>query len=173
MTIFLCGMMGSGKSTVGRRLSAATGLPFVDLDDEVAKAAGREIPDIFAIDGEAAFRDMEIDALRRAVAAGDSVIALGGGTLCREEARSLIARTGRMAYLRMGPEALGRRLSADVSRPLLPRDGKGAVSVEGIARLIGQREPWYVMAEAVVDVDGRSPDDIAGEIRCRLLGDVK
>ena len=125
MTIFLCGMMGSGKSTVGRCLAEADGLPFIDLDEEVEIAAGREINDIFSTDGEAAFRDMEIEALRRAVAAGDAVIALGGGTPCREEAQGIIARAGRLVYLRIGAVTLGRRLSVDTSRPLLPREGRG------------------------------------------------
>ncbi len=168
MTIFLCGMMGSGKSTVGRRLAALTGRPFVDLDEEVAREAGMEIPDIFAREGEAAFRARELAALERATGEGEAVIALGGGAPCREEVMSLIARTGTMAYLRVSAGTAAARLAADSRRPLLPRGADGKVSAVGIDRLIAEREAWYLRAGLVIDADGRTPDDIAGEILGRL-----
>src|SRR6187551_1984531 len=98
--IYVVGFMGSGKSTIGRRLAETLGRPFVDLDDDIEAAAGRRIADIFSNDGEAAFRDAEHAALAARVRTGDDIVlALGGGAFTFARNRELLAGTGKSVWL--------------------------------------------------------------------------
>jgi shikimate kinase len=155
--IFLCGPMGCGKSTVARLLAQRLGRAFVDTDELVVTRAGMSVGDIFERFGEPAFRATETAALRDAAARTDVVVALGGGTLLAEENRALIARSGTSVYLRAQITTLEERLRhSNVRRPLLAK--------KSIAAIFDERRSLYEAAERVVDVDARTPDEIAAAI---------
>ena len=119
MTIFLCGFMGCGKSTVGVRLAKRLGCPFVDMDAYIEEQAGRSIPEIFAQDGEAHFRDLETQAVRE-LAARDGVIACGGGAMLREENAKIAAGHGQVLFLDV-PFATCYLRIANTDRPIVRR----------------------------------------------------
>lgn len=133
--IYLYGPPASGKSTLGRKLAAATGLKLVDLDAEIVKRAGRPIPEIFAAEGEKAFRALEKGELERISRSGGQVVALGGGALLDPEARRIAETTGRVVVLSCPVETLIARLSGD-SRPL-------ALDPEALRRLVASRREHY------------------------------
>ena len=143
MMIALTGFMGSGKTTVGKVLADFLGCPFMDLDDLVVKKAGKSIPDIFAQDGEPAFRQLEAQVLRKTVekyAESTAVLALGGGAVLAPSSETLLTR--------LEGETAGRPL-ADAS----------------LADRLAAREPIYEeTAHVIIDTDGLSPDEVADEI---------
>ena len=149
--IVLVGMPGSGKTTVGRELARLSGKPFVDLDGEIVKKAGKPIPEIFSGQGEAAFRALEHEALEEACARSGQVIATGGGAVLRPENREAMRRTGRVYRLRRRLE----ELSID-GRPL-SQTGK----LEDMARV---REPLYEAAADLSLENENSPAETAGQI---------
>ena len=120
--LYLYGAPGSGKSTFGRELAARKGMPFVDLDGEIERRDGRRIADIFAQDGEAAFREMEKAELRRVSALPGQVVALGGGALLDVESRSVAEATGRVIFIECPEQELVRRVARSQARPLLAGD---------------------------------------------------
>lgn len=120
--LYLYGAPGSGKSTFGRELAARKGMPFVDLDDEIERRDGRRIADIFAQDGEAAFREMERSELRRVSALPGQVVALGGGALLDSGSRRLAEETGRVVFIECPEDELIRRVARSQARPLLAGD---------------------------------------------------
>ena len=147
MTIFLTGAPASGKTTLGRRLAAALGVSFADLDEEVARMAGRTIPEIFASEGEAAFRDLEARALSRVVGAG--VVALGGGTLLREANRARCERAGTVLCLDTPPDGeRARRLgAAPGTRPLGDRARERAAHYASFPNRIAG---WFDLGSSLV-----------------------
>jgi shikimate kinase len=155
--------MGSGKSTVGRRLADRLGRRFVDLDDELVATAGRSIPELFTDEGEAAFRDREHDALVTVLDGGSSlVVATGGGAVLRADNRDLMRATGRVIWLRARPDTLAARVGRGDGRPVL---GDGGEDPEQVADRLGalavERAPAYgAAAHQVVDVDDLDPDQI-------------
>lgn len=158
--ITLVGMMGSGKTTVGRELAALAERPFLDLDREVEARQHRTIAQIFAEDGEETFRRMEFDAILRAVCEPPSVISTGGGAVQNEANRKLLWPSSFVVYLQASAACLWERVQRGRHRPLLQRgDGR-----ETLARLLEEREPNYLMAHYVVNVEHASIDDIAGNI---------
>ena len=176
MMIALTGFMGSGKTTVGKVLADFLGCPFMDLDDLVVKKAGKSIPDIFAQDGEPAFRQLEAQVLRKTVekyAESTAVLALGGGAVLAPSSAALLHEKTVCIYLRASLETLLARLEGETAgRPLLQEipdqvgddvmPGPDRVSVS--ARLAA-REPIYEKtAHVVIDTDGLSPDEVADEI---------
>ncbi|GAC1414515.1 MAG: hypothetical protein NVSMB5_02600 [Candidatus Velthaea sp.] len=159
--MFLCGPPACGKSTVGRALARELAVPFIDTDAVVVARAGMPIDEIFARFGEPAFRAFESSALADAAEGKRAVIALGGGTLVAEENRAVVARAGRLVYLHAGLATLERRIERqNVKRPLLV----GAA----VSTLLEARRALYEAAEFTVEVDGRSPVDIAKEIARRV-----
>src|SRR5689334_19583179 len=108
--VAIVGLMGAGKSTVGRRLARRLGLRFADTDEFVAAAAGRSIPEIFVAEGEPGFRAREFEAARRALSGAPSVVSLGGGALTYGPTRALVARRAVRVYLEMRPKAILVRL---------------------------------------------------------------
>ena len=158
--------MGSGKTTVGKVLADYLGCPFYDLDELIVKKAGKGIPEIFATDGEAGFRALEAEVLRKTVAKyaeATAVLALGGGTLGNDASVRLVAGKTTCVYLRAGVDSLTARLAAEAAgRPLLA----GAPDLrERIAALLSEREATYAAtAHVTVDTDGLSPEEIADEI---------
>ena len=123
--LYLYGPPASGKTTWARRVSLATGMPLVDVDAEIVKAEGRPIADIFASDGEAAFRRIERDMLARVASSGGQVVALGGGALLDASSRRLAESSGRVVLLTCPEEELLRRAAASSERPLLAGDRVG------------------------------------------------
>ncbi len=159
--IFLIGLSGSGKSTVGRLVAERLGWDFADTDDMVESAAGRSIPDLFRDEGEEAFRVRECLALNQVRALGNVVVSTGGGAPTTPEGRAAIG-TGFVAWLSVTPAEAARRLaanSASPGRPLLAGDSEARLS-----ELLSARRSIYERADTVIEVDGRSPSEVAGEL---------
>ena len=168
--VFLTGFMGAGKTTVGRLVAARLGIPFVDLDDVVSEATGSPVREIFAGRGEAEFRRLESEALGRVIDR-DAVIATGGGTPCQADNLARMRARGLVVALAVSLDAACRRIGDPSTRPLLARPR------EEIERLYRDRLPIYRQAHAVVATDGKSPDQVAGEVadlaaRAGALGDL-
>jgi shikimate kinase len=162
--LILTGFMGTGKTEVGRRLARATSRAFVDTDNLVEVAAGRSIADIFAGEGEARFRELEREAVRRAVAVPDAVIATGGGALLDAESRRVLLAAGPVICLTATPEEILRRVGVGDERPLLAGETPTA-RLATIRTLLEAREASYRLATHRVDTTGRSFDEVVGEIR--------
>jgi shikimate kinase len=144
--IVLVGMMGAGKSTVGRRLAARLNLPFVDADTEIEAAAGMTIPEIFEVHGEPHFRDGEARVIARLLDAGPAVLATGGGSFMREETRRRIGEKAVSIWLKADPDVILRRVRRRADRPLLQTADPAAT----VGRLIGEREPTYQHADLTI-----------------------
>jgi shikimate kinase len=145
-SVVLVGMMGAGKSTVGRRLSARLRLPFLDADIEIEAAAAMSIPDIFETHGEPHFRDGEARVIARLLDSGPAVIATGGGAFMREETRRRIRGQAVSIWLKADAEIIMRRVKRRVDRPLL----QTADPATTIGRLIEEREPVYQHADLTI-----------------------
>jgi shikimate kinase len=146
-SIVLIGMMGAGKSTIGRRIAARLRLPFVDADIEIETAhAGMTIPEIFATHGEPYFRDGEVRVIARLLDNGPAVIATGGGSFMREETRNRIRDKAVSIWLKADADVIMKRVRRRSDRPLLQNaDPEGTVS-----RLLGEREPVYATADLTI-----------------------
>jgi len=144
--LVLVGMMGAGKSTVGRRLSARLRLPFADADTEIEAAAGMSIPEIFEIHGEPYFRDGEVRVIARLLEGGPAVLATGGGALMREETRRRIKEKGISVWLKADADVILRRVRRRADRPLLQTADPAAT----IDRFIAEREPVYQHADLTI-----------------------
>jgi shikimate kinase len=143
----LVGLMGAGKSTVGRRLAGRLGLPFKDADHEIEAAAGMTIPDIFARHGEEAFRDGERRVIARLLQAGPMVLATGGGAFMNEETRARVAEAGVSIWLKAELDVLMRRVRKRSNRPLLQKEDP-----EGVMRdLMRVRHPVYALSDVTVE----------------------
>ena len=160
MTISLTGFMGCGKSSTGRALAERLGARFVDLDAEIVARDGRPIPEIFRAGGEAAFRAVELETLRAVLdaadaASGDTVLALGGGTLTVPAAREILFSRTECVFLRTQLGTIRARLgAADASRPLFA----------DADALFARRAPIYAQAPFAVDTDGLTPAEVASAI---------
>ena len=161
--LILIGFMGAGKTSVGEHFAARYQMPLIDTDKEIEAAAGMAISDIFATQGEEAFRRLETGVLEKLLEQGGrSVISVGGGLPLRAENRALLKQLGTVVYLDVLPETVMERIGADVSdRPMLH-----ASDVMGrIVSLLESRKPHYLEAShIIVDVNGRDVDDIVEEI---------
>jgi shikimate kinase/3-dehydroquinate synthase len=160
--IFLYGPPGSGKSTIGKRLAEHLRLAFVDLDEQIGRLAGMDISRIMAERGEAGFRDLESEELQRITANADAIIALGGGTLLREENRRLAERKGQIVCLRTEAQTLFLRLQESGERPLLMGDLR-----EKLDLLLADRREHYDLFPLQVNTD-RSPEQVARQIQIAL-----
>ncbi len=159
--ILLVGMMGAGKTTVGRLLADRLGCPYLDSDEEVQAATGRTVPELFAEHGEASFRAAESAALAEAVAVdGPVVVAVAGGAVLDPANRDLLARSGTVVWLRADPATLAGRVGDGDGRPLLDGDAAGA-----LRRLDQVRRPLYQdLAQVTVDVDGLTAAQVADRV---------
>ncbi|WP_421739122.1 shikimate kinase [Caulobacter sp.] len=155
-TIVLVGLMGVGKSSVGRRLAQALDLPFRDADNEVESAAGRSIPEIFAELGEEAFRDGERRVIARLLEEPPHVLATGGGAFVNEETRALINQHAISVWLKADIELLARRVGRKDNRPLL----KNKDPFEVLTHLAEVRYPAYAQAQVHVET-GDTPHAVA------------
>ncbi len=167
--IVLVGLMGVGKSTIGRRLAARLGLPFVDADSEIEQAAGRSISEIFDDYGEAAFRDGERRVLARLLDGRPRVIATGGGAFMDESSRALILREAVSIWLNADIDTLVARTSRRDTRPLL-KQGDPRIILE---RLMKERTDIYAMADIHIESDDGPHDRVVDAILKALENDVR
>lgn len=159
-SIVMVGLMGCGKSAVGRRLAARLGLPFVDADEEIEKAAGQSIEDMFAEHGEPYFREGERKVLARLMRSGPQVLATGGGAFMNAETRTSIAERGISVWLKAELPLLVRRVSKRNNRPLL----KGSDPLTVMQNLMDVRYPVYAQADITVESRDVPHDVIVAEI---------
>jgi shikimate kinase len=159
-SLVLVGMMGAGKSSIGRRLSARLGLGFVDADSEIEKAAGMSIPDIFASHGEAEFRAGEARVIARLLDSPPQVLATGGGAYMNVDTRSAIAAKAIAIWLKAEFDVLMRRIKRRQDRPLLQTEDPGAT----LRALIDTRYPVYALADLTVQSREVPHDKIVDEI---------
>jgi shikimate kinase len=165
--VFLVGMMGVGKSTVGRLLAERLGWPYLDSDEQVQRHTGRTVPEIFAADGEPAFRAEEKRALAEA-ASGDTpvVVSVAGGAVLDPDNRTLLRDRGKVVWLRANLDTMAERVGEGEGRPLLSGAGGPAVA---LAQLYPQRRPVYEdLADLVVDVDQITPGEVVDKIVAAL-----
>jgi shikimate kinase len=166
-SIVLVGMMGVGKSSIGRRLAARLGVPFVDADTEIEKAAGMSIPDIFARHGEADFRHGEARVIARLLESGPQVLASGGGAVVNADTRAAIKAKGISIWLKADIDVLLRRIAKRKhDRPMLHTDDPA----ETLRQLLIAREPVYALADLTVQSREAPHDAIVAEIMGALSG---
>lgn len=168
--VYLVGMMGAGKTTIGRALARRLKKTFVDSDHEIEARTGVRIPVIFEIEGEEGFRRREAQVLQQLTAESAIVLATGGGAVLNPENRRCLARSGVVVYLDVAPDVIWERLRQDSSRPLLKVEDPRA----RIAELYVQRDPLYRDVADLVVAGGREPPnmllkELEREIRKRCV----
>jgi shikimate kinase len=151
-TIVLVGMMGAGKTSVGKRLAEALGLPFFDADEEIERAAGRTVAEIFEQRGEAEFRDGERRVIARLLDQPPHVLATGGGAFCHPETREIVSRKAVSVWLKASPEVLAKRVARKNNRPLL----RGKDPRQALDELLEKREAAYGQADLIIN-SGEGP----------------
>jgi len=159
-SLVLVGMMGAGKSAIGRRLGARIGLPFVDADTEIETRAGMTIADYFDKYGEAAFRAGEVRVIGRLLDQGPQVLATGGGAFMNPETRAAIRAKAVSIWLKADFDVLYRRIKRRTDRPLL----KGRDPAEVLKRLLAERDPIYAQADETILSRDVAHDVIVDEI---------
>jgi shikimate kinase len=169
-SVVLVGMMGVGKSSIGRRLAARLAIPFVDADTEIEKAAGMSIPDIFTRHGEPDFRSGEARVIARLLDAGPQVLATGGGAFMNEATRTAIEAKGVSIWLSAEFDVLMRRIAKRKNdRPMLQTDDPA----ETLRQLLKAREPVYALADLTVQSRETPHESIVGEIVAALAAHLK
>ncbi len=159
--ILLIGFMGTGKSTVSKKLAFLTKYREVDLDEYIERREGKTIKEIFAESGEEGFRRLETMYLEKVVSGNDAIISCGGGTVLKEENVEIMRKNGTVVLLSATPETIYERVKDTTNRPLL----NGNMNVEYIAGLLKKREEYYLRAaEVIVETDGKDASDIGREI---------
>ncbi len=160
--LVLAGFMGTGKSTVGRILAERLNMPFADTDTHIEAEAGMPVSEIFRVNGEPAFRDMEHEVCRELSNGRDHVIATGGGALLNHDSRAALERTGVLILLTCDQQILFQRLRESASRgerPLLRHDLEATIS-----SILQQREPVYAAIALKVDTTNLTPDEAADAV---------
>lgn len=155
--IVLAGFMGTGKTTIGQTVAARLEMPFIDLDDAIEAAAGQSIAEIFAAEGEAAFRRLEAQITQQVAAQSGQVIATGGGTLLNTDTRAAFARSGLLVCLTADPATIMERVAGDEARPL-------AQDQEALIKLMGDRAALYASLPYHVDTSDRTPEQAVEEV---------
>lgn len=153
-SLVLTGFMGTGKTTIGRRISALTGRPFVDTDDEIVRRAGKSIPTIFRDDGEAAFRALEQRVCKALAHVPGLVVATGGGMLVNAENRALMMNAALVVCLDAPPEVIETRLRSNSDRPL----------AANWRELLIARQPAYAEIPIHIDTGSKTVDEVAEEL---------
>lgn len=151
MRIFLIGFMGSGKSTMGKKLATKLGYDFVDLDHEIEKQIGTSIGDYFASHGEAAFRKLESESLKNFPYPQNAVVATGGGAPCFFDNMDWMNANGTSMYIEMPPAALAKRLEGGKEKRPLLRDLNEAQMVAFIESKLSERESFYKRATILIN----------------------
>jgi shikimate kinase len=165
-SVVLVGMMGAGKTSIGRRVALRLGIPFVDADAEIEKAAGMTIPDIFAIRGEGDFRAGEARVIARLLEGGPQVLATGGGAFINPDTRAAIAAKGVSIWLKAEFDVLMRRIKRRQDRPLLKTDDPAAT----LRALMDVRYPVYALTDVTVQSREVPHEKIVDEIVSGLAG---
>jgi shikimate kinase len=160
----LIGMMGAGKTTVGRKLARRLNCEFVDLDHEIEARTGVSIPTIFEIEGEAGFRQREARVLAELTKSGGRVVATGGGVVLDPRNRAAMQRAGLVVYLHAPPELLYARTRHDRNRPLL----QVADPLRRITELVERRDPLYREVADVVIEAGGDPAGVLAQIETEM-----
>lgn len=161
--ILLCGLSGSGKSTVGRLLADHLDIAFVDLDRLIVEREGIGVPELFSARGEAGFRTAEAGALRAALAGPRAVVALGGGALVSPGNRRRVMAGGQLIWLQVSPTSAADRCARSEVRPLISGD-----PVARLAELLSQRSAAYSEADVIVNTDELPPDAVCAKIAEQL-----
>jgi shikimate kinase len=165
-SVVLVGMMGAGKSSIGRRVALRLSIPFVDADAEIEKAAGMTIPDIFATRGEAEFRAGEARVIARLLESAPQILATGGGAFMNPDTRAAIAAKGISIWLKAEFDVLMKRIKRRHDRPLLKTEDPGAT----LRKLMDERYPVYALADVTVQSREVLHDRIVDEIVSALAG---
>lgn len=164
-TLILVGLMGAGKSTVGRQLAQRLGLAFYDSDKVIEERTGASIPTIFSLEGENGFRDREEQIIAELCTLENVLIATGGGSVLRETNRKQLRNTGYVVYLRANADHLYQRIKHDKSRPLMQTDNP----LQTLRDLLKAREPYYLeVADIVVQTGKQKVNVIVREIERKL-----
>ena len=170
--IFLTGFMGSGKSTIGKRLAQRLRIKFIDTDDKIELSHNAEIREIFKLEGESRFRKYEKSILDEIISKENSaVISLGGGTLLSSENRRNVLESGLLIYIKSSPSKIWNRIKHSTRRPLLRKDGEEwtrQMYLDRIAELMQEREKGYNQAPLVLDRNGKEVDEIVEELLHRI-----
>ena len=162
MNLILCGMMGAGKTTIGIKIAEYTGRRWYDTDGVIVDRHGK-IADIFEYYGETHFRKLETEIVKELSQKDNLVISTGGGLVLKNENNALLKENGKIVFLRASIETLAERLHVDGTRPLLQTSTESIR--DRLIKLMKERMPVYEsVADFVVDVDGKTPDEIAKEI---------
>lgn len=162
MNVVLCGMMGAGKSTIGIKIAELTGRRWYDTDGVISDRHGK-ISDIFEYYGEPHFRKLETDVVKELAEQDNLVISTGGGLVLKNENNVTLQKNGKIVFLRASLQTLNQRLVLDGTRPLLQASTE-SIS-DRLSRLLKERTPVYEhVADYIVDVDGKTPLEIAQEI---------
>jgi len=168
MKIILSGYMGSGKTAVGNELSKKTGLSFIDLDEEISRREGRDIPEIFKISGEIYFRKKEGEVLQELLETKeDFILSLGGGTPCYGKNLQLLQETAeaKMIYLKTSLDELTNRLFAErETRPLIAHLNSRELLEDFIRKHLFERTYYYNQSDQIISTDDKTPEEIAQEI---------
>lgn len=164
-SIVMVGLMGAGKSAIGKRLAVRIDLPFVDTDKEVEAAAGCSIADIFDQYGEAAFRDGERRVIARLLAGPRCVLATGGGAFMDPQTRAAIKACGLSVWLKADLDTLVRRTAKRTHRPLLNSGDPREI----LAGLMAKRDPFYAEADLHILSDDSSPDETTKRVEDAIL----
>ena len=165
-SVVLVGMMGAGKSSIGRRVALRLSIPFVDADAEIEKAAGMTIPDIFAVRGEAEFRAGEARVIARLLESAPQILATGGGAFMNRDTRAAIAAKGISIWLKAEFDVLMKRIKRRHDRPLLKTEDPGAT----LRKLMDERYPVYALADITIQSREVLHDRIVDEIVSALAG---
>ncbi|RDD63425.1 shikimate kinase [Ferruginivarius sediminum] len=168
-TIVLVGLMGAGKTCIGKRLAACLGTEFVDADAEIESAAGMSISEIFEVHGESGFRQGERRVIARLLRRPPHVMATGGGAFMNEKTRELIKRRAISVWLRADLDLLVRRTSRRSHRPLL----RGRDHREVLGKLMEERHPVYAKADVVVDSADGPPEAMAEQVARAVMDYVR
>lgn len=170
--IILTGFMGSGKSTIGRRLAKQLNVKFIDTDAKIESAVGMEIKEIFAKKGEAWFRKIEEETIISVIDAQNmNIISLGGGALLSMRTLATVLESGVLIYIKSNPVEIWKRIRHSTRRPLLRHDGEEwsrEMYLNRMVDLMKQREEGYSKAQIIIDRDGKEVDELIAEILTHL-----
>ena len=165
-TVALIGMMGAGKTAVGKAISARLHAPFIDSDSEIERAANMSIAEIFERDGEAFFREKESQIIKRLIEGEKCILSTGGGAFLAEHNRRLIHEKGASVWLNAGLDVLWGRVKNNPSRPLLQTENP----FQALSKLYSERKSIYALADLSVESGAQiSVDDMADKVILNLL----